>query len=127
MIIMEFEDLRSGRDQTIEFAGTHVGDGAQNTSGRLLATVRLTTAGRAGAHDAVAWTGIATLIDSELLEELTHIVTRTARRTGHRPPFALDCRSLPAIVDGTLAVVRLQVGDGGPELVAEPEVGVHHR
>jgi len=126
MIIMEFEDLRSGRDQTIEFTGPHPGNGEQDKAGRLLATVRLTAAGRAGASDAGAWTGIATLLDSELLEELTHIVTRTARRTGHRAPFALDCRALPAILDGTLAVVRLQVGDGGPELVAEPEVGVHH-
>ena len=109
MIIMEFEDLRAGRDQTIEFAGP------------LLATVRLTEAGRAGANDAGAWTGIATLVETELLEEVTHIVTRTARRTGHRPPFALDCRSLPAILDGTLAVVRLQAGVGGPEFSAEPE------
>jgi hypothetical protein len=127
MIIMEFEDLRSGRNQTIEFPGTHVGDGEHNKAGRLLATVRLTAAGRAGAHDAGAWTGIATYIDSGLLEELTHIVTRTARRTGHRPPFALDCRSLPPILAGTLDVVRLQVGEGGPEFAAEPEVGVHQR
>ena len=126
MIIMEFEDLRSGRDQTIEFTGPHPGNGEQDKAGRLLATVRLTPAGRAGANDAGAWTGIATLVESGLLEELTHIVTRTARRTGHRPPFALDCRSLPPILDGTVAVVRLQVGTGGPEFAAEPEICVRH-
>lgn len=126
MIIMEFEDLRSGGDQTIEIAGPRGGDGEQGKAARLLVTVRLTAAGRAGARDAGAWTGIATHIDSELLEQLTHIITRTVRRTGHRPPFALDCRSLPAILDGTVDVVRLQVGVGGPELAAAPEGAVQH-
>lgn len=108
MITVELEDLRSGREQVI---GCH---GA-------LATVRLTEIGRAAARDSGAWTGIATMVETELADEVTHIITRTARRTGRKPPFILDCAALPAILDDTVAVSRIEVGDGGPEVPAEPE------
>lgn len=105
MIIIELEDLRSGRDQTIEFPGVR-------------ATVRLTKLAHAAAEDSGAWTGLATMVESELQDEVNRIVHRTARRTVHQPPFAVDCRSLPPVLDGSVQVVRLQVGDGGPEIVA---------
>jgi len=105
MIIIDFEDLRSGREQSFEFPG-------------LQATVRLTDIGRAAARDSGAWTGVATVIESELLDEITHIVHRAARRAERLPPFTLDCRALPPILDDMVAVVRIQTGSGGPELVA---------
>ncbi len=107
MITVELEDLRSGREQVIGFPG-------------VLATVRLTEIARAAARDSGAWTSIATMVESELAEEITHIVTRTARRTGQQPPFTLDCAALPAILDDTVAVTRIEVGSGGRELRAEP-------
>lgn len=105
MIIIELEDLRSGLDQTIQFPG-------------VLATVRLTEIARAAGEDSGAWTGIATMVESELQDEVNRIVHRTARRTAHLPPFAVDCRSLPPVLDGAVQIVRLQVGDGGPEVEA---------
>jgi hypothetical protein len=121
MILTELEDLRSGGDQSIELPALPTAEGWQDGLGRPLATVRLTGAGRAAAGDAGAWTAVATMLESELSDEVTHIVTRTARRSGHHPPFTLECGSLPPILDGTVAVVRVQVGTGGPELPAEPE------
>ena len=103
MIIIDLEDLRSGRDQTIELPGVR-------------ATVHLTEFAHAAAEDSGAWTGIATMVESELPDEVNRIVHRTARRTAHRPPFAVDCRGLPPVLDGAVRIVRLQVGDGGPEL-----------
>jgi hypothetical protein len=105
MIIVELEDLRSGLDQTIDFPGVR-------------ATVRLTEIARAAAEDSGAWTGLATLVESELQDEVNRVVHRTARRTAHQPPFAVDCRDLPPVLDGAVRIVRLQVGDGGPELTA---------
>lgn len=104
MIIIDLEDLRSGRDQTIEFPG-------------VLATVRLTEFAHAAAEDSGAWTGLATMVESELQDEVNRIVHRTARRTAHRPPFAVDCQCLPPVLDGAVRIMRLQVGEGGPELV----------
>ena len=105
MIIVELEDLRSGRDQTITFPG-------------VLATVRLTAFARAAGEDSGAWTGLATMVESELQDEVKRVVHRTARRTAHQPPFAVDCRSLPPVLDGAVQLVRLQVGEGGPEVAA---------
>ncbi|HSK34931.1 MAG TPA: hypothetical protein VK903_15725 [Propionicimonas sp.] len=105
MIIIDFEELRSGREQTFEFPG-------------MVATVQLTDIGRSAARDSGAWTGVATMIESDLFEEVTHIVHRTARKAERLPPFALDCRALPPILDDMVAIVRIQAGTGGPELVA---------
>jgi len=105
MIIIELEDLRSGLDQTIDFPGVR-------------ATVRLTALALAAGGDAGAWTGLATRIETELPDEVNRVVHRTARRTAHRPPFAVDCRGLPPVLDGEVQLVRLQVGEGGPEVVA---------
>jgi hypothetical protein len=105
MIIIELEDLRSGREQTIDFPGVR-------------ATVRLTGLAHAAAEDSGAWTGLATMVESELQDEVNRIVHRTARRTAHLPPFAIDCRSLPPVLDGAVEIVQLQVGDGGPEIAA---------
>lgn len=105
MIIIDFEELRSGREQTFEFPG-------------MVATVQLTDIGRTAARDSGAWTGVATMIESDLFDEVTHIVHRTARKAERLPPFALDCRALPPILDDMVAIVRVQAGTGGPELVA---------
>jgi hypothetical protein len=105
MIIIELEDLRSGLDQAIQFPG-------------VLATVRLTEIARAAGGDSGAWTGLATMVESELQDEVNRIVHRTARRTAHQRPFAVDCRGLPPVLDGAVQIVRLQVGDGGPEVKA---------
>jgi len=105
MIIIELEDLRSGRDQIIDFPGVR-------------ATVRLTELAHAAAEDSGAWTGLATMVESELQDEVNRIVHRTGRRTAHQPPFAVDCRRLPPVLDSAVQIVRLQVGDGGPEVEA---------
>ncbi len=105
MIIIELEDLRSGRDQIIDFPGVQ-------------ATVRLTELAHAAAEDSGAWTGLATMVESELQDEVNRVVHRTARRTAHQPPFVVDCRNLPAVLDGAVQLVRLQVGNGGPEIAA---------
>ncbi len=107
MIIIDFEELRSGGEQKFEFPG-------------MVATVQLTDIGRSAARDSGAWTGVATMIESELFDEVAHIVHRNARKAERLPPFALDCRAMPAILDDMLAVVRIQAGTGGPELVARP-------
>ena len=105
MIIIDFEELRSGGEQTFEFPG-------------MVATVQLTDIGRFAARDSGAWTGVATMIESELSDEVAHIVHRTARKAERLPPFSLDCRAMPPILDDMVAVVRIQAGTGGPELVA---------
>jgi hypothetical protein len=105
MIIIDFEDLRSGREQTFEFPG-------------LVATVRLTGIGLSAARDSGAWTGVATAIETGLIDEVALIVHRTARKAKRLPPFSLDCTALPPILDDLVAVVRIQAGTGGPELVA---------
>lgn len=105
MIIIDFEDLRSGREQTFEFPG-------------MVATVQLTEIGLSAARDSGAWTGVATTIETELFDEVSHIVHRTARKAERLPPFVLDCRPLPPILDDLVSVVRIQAGTGGPELVA---------
>jgi hypothetical protein len=60
------------------------------------------------------------MIESELSDEVAHIVHRTARKAARLPPFSLDCRAMPPILDDLVAVVRIQAGAGGPELVASP-------
>ena len=105
MIIIELEDLRSGRDQIIDFPGVR-------------ATVRLTELAHAAAEDSGAWTGLATMVESELQDEVNRVVHRTARRTAHQPPFAVDCNHLAPVLDGAVQLVRLQVGEGGPQIAA---------
>ncbi|HEY3409278.1 MAG TPA: hypothetical protein VGK53_13990, partial [Propionicimonas sp.] len=86
----------------------------------MVATVQLTDIGRSAARDSGAWTGVATMIESELFDELAHIVHRSARKAERLPPFTLDCRALPPILDDMVAVVRIQAGSGGPQLVPTP-------